>query len=457
MRRTVFLRALVALAILALAPVSMIVATERSAATMTAAATAFVDALSTEQRQHAVFPYADAERLRWHFIPNEMFPRKGVSFRTMTPAQKDKAHALLKSGLSQKGYLTATAIIDLEDTLRAIENSPRFARSPLDYQFTVFGTPGSRGTWGWRVEGHHLSLHFAVANGRVAATSPTFTGSNPADRQGRSEEGPAGAGAARGRRPRRGRRPDGGAAGDGDRDRGGPDRHRVGQQERHRPAGPGRPRRRPDDAGAARRRDAPGVGLHVDDGRRPGGGADGPSDGRRARPHHLRVGRARRRSAPSTTTASRARRSSSSTTTRRTTAITSTPCGATSRATSGATCCASTCARTTPASSVPRPRAERARQRLRKGPPMNGRLPLALLTAATMTACAAPPSTQESAPAPAPTLRRAGSRTSSTWPTTTCADVKPAVRSIARRPTTSPTSSRRPASSRPASPASCSR
>jgi hypothetical protein len=180
MRRTVFLRALVALAILALAPVSMIVATERSAATMTAAATAFVDALSTEQRQHAVFPYADAERLRWHFIPNEMFPRKGLSFRTMTPAQKDKAHALLKSGLSQKGYLTATAIIDLEDTLRAIENSPRFARSPLDYQFTVFGTPGSRGTWGWRVEGHHLSLHFAVANGRVAATSPTFTGSNPA-------------------------------------------------------------------------------------------------------------------------------------------------------------------------------------------------------------------------------------------------------------------------------------
>ena len=169
-----------ALAIVALAQVSLLVATERSAVTMTAAATAFVDALSTEQRHHAVFAYADAERLRWHFIPNEMFHRKGVSFRTMSPAQKEKAHALLKSGLSQKGYLTATAIIELEDTLRAIEQSSRFARSPLDYQFTVFGTPASRGTWGWRVEGHHLSLHFAVANGRVAATSPTFTGSNPA-------------------------------------------------------------------------------------------------------------------------------------------------------------------------------------------------------------------------------------------------------------------------------------
>ena len=95
-----------------------------------------------------MFPYADAERLRWHFIPNEMFPRKGVSFRTMSPAQKEKAHALLKSGLSQKGYLTATAIIDLEDTLRAIENSPRFARSPLDYQFTRVRHARARGASG---------------------------------------------------------------------------------------------------------------------------------------------------------------------------------------------------------------------------------------------------------------------------------------------------------------------
>ncbi len=180
MRRTVLLRALVAVAIVGLARVTMLVATERSAAAMTAAAGDFLAALSTEQRHQAVFPYDDTERLRWNFIPNEMFPRKGVSFRTMSPAQKDKAHALLKSGLSQKGYMTATAIIALEDTLHAIENSPRFARSPLDYQFTVFGTPAPRGTWGWRVEGHHLSLHFAVANGRVAATSPTFTGSNPA-------------------------------------------------------------------------------------------------------------------------------------------------------------------------------------------------------------------------------------------------------------------------------------
>jgi hypothetical protein len=62
-----------------------------------------------------------------------------------------------------------------------MEKGGRFARDPVDYQFTVFGTPGAKDAWGWRVEGHHLSLHFTIAGGRAVATSPTFTGSNPAE------------------------------------------------------------------------------------------------------------------------------------------------------------------------------------------------------------------------------------------------------------------------------------
>ena len=47
MQRTILLRALVALAIAAIGHVTMLVATERSAAAMTSAATAFVEALSS--------------------------------------------------------------------------------------------------------------------------------------------------------------------------------------------------------------------------------------------------------------------------------------------------------------------------------------------------------------------------------------------------------------------------
>ena len=180
MRSTVVVRAGVALTILVVAQLAVGMATERSAGAMATAAQAFLASLDADKRAQATFDYASDERRRWHFIPNEMFARKGLAFRAMSADQRAKAHALLKTGLSQKGYLTATAIIQLEDTLHALEGSQRFARSPLDYQFTVFGAPGASVLWGWRVEGHHLSLHFSVSNGRVLSSSPTFTGSNPA-------------------------------------------------------------------------------------------------------------------------------------------------------------------------------------------------------------------------------------------------------------------------------------
>jgi hypothetical protein len=181
MRRRVTVRVGVAVALLVAARMAVMAATEQSAARMTSAAQAFLASLSAEQKQHATFEYVSPERMRWHFIPDEMFPRKGLTFRAMTPQQQEKARALLRTGLSTHGYGVATSIIQLENVLRVIENSPRFARSPLDYHFSVFGDPAARGSWGWRVEGHHLSLHFSVANGRVAASSPAFTGSNPAE------------------------------------------------------------------------------------------------------------------------------------------------------------------------------------------------------------------------------------------------------------------------------------
>ncbi|MBI3490906.1 MAG: DUF3500 domain-containing protein, partial [Acidobacteria bacterium] len=49
------------------------------------------------------------------------------------------------------------------------------------YFFSIFSTPSARDPWGWRVEGHHVSLHFTVVNGILVASSPSFFGSNPAE------------------------------------------------------------------------------------------------------------------------------------------------------------------------------------------------------------------------------------------------------------------------------------
>jgi uncharacterized protein DUF3500 len=160
-------------------------ASQRQAAAMASAASAFLSSLTPEERQQAALPFDGEERMRWNFIPNEMFPRHGLMVKSMNEKQRELAHALLKTGLSQRGYMTATAIMDLENVLRAIEavggdNGRRFARDPLEYYFSVFGTPGPKGAWGWRVDGHHVSLHFTVEDGKAVATSPTFFGSNPA-------------------------------------------------------------------------------------------------------------------------------------------------------------------------------------------------------------------------------------------------------------------------------------
>ena len=172
--------------------VGVMAAADRSSASMAAAATRFLAGLTPEQRQQASFPFTADERLHWHFIPTEMFARNGLTIKAMTEPQRKLARDLLRAGLSQRGYLTATSIMDLETVLGEIEraarqqNPPRqgatpLVRDPEKYFFSIFGTPSAKDTWGWRVEGHHVSLNFTVVNGTLVAGSPSFFGSNPAE------------------------------------------------------------------------------------------------------------------------------------------------------------------------------------------------------------------------------------------------------------------------------------
>ena len=159
-------------------------ASQRTAAAMAKAAGQFLDSLTPDQRAKAAIAFDSEDRLRWHFIPNEMFPRQGLMIKDMNQAQRRFAHDLLRTGLSARGYSKVTAIIELEDVLKVMEAGGRFARNKEDYLFSVFGTPGPKGAWGWRVEGHHISIRFTIKDGSAAsqvASSPMFLGSNPAE------------------------------------------------------------------------------------------------------------------------------------------------------------------------------------------------------------------------------------------------------------------------------------
>ncbi len=149
------------------------------AASSASAAVALLDSLDGSLRKKVQFEFADKERSDWHYVPKD---RHGVSLSEMNLRQRSCAHALLRSALSEQGYLKSTAIMALDQVLREMEErrGRRAAyRDAEKYWFSIFGTPSPSGPWGWRVEGHHLSLNFTAAGGKISAT-PMFLGANPA-------------------------------------------------------------------------------------------------------------------------------------------------------------------------------------------------------------------------------------------------------------------------------------
>jgi hypothetical protein len=153
---------------------------------MAAAAQKFLDKLTSEQRKTTLFDFDSPERTRWHFVPlqdKEKRPtRKGLALKDMTPEQKALALALVAAGTSDTGNKQAVTIMSLEAILKELEakKGGGLVRDPDWYFFTVFGTPGKTGNWGWRVEGHHLSINYTLKDNEVVSATPTFFGANPA-------------------------------------------------------------------------------------------------------------------------------------------------------------------------------------------------------------------------------------------------------------------------------------
>jgi len=148
------------------------------AAEMAQAAGTFLAALDAGQRKLANYPLTDAERENWNFVP---LARQGVPFKRLTTDQQALGLALLRTGLSHAGQAKAQAIIALELVLKELEKDTKGRRDPTLYYLTFFGEPGPAATWGWRFEGHHLSINLTLAHGKVVSGTPNFMGSNPAE------------------------------------------------------------------------------------------------------------------------------------------------------------------------------------------------------------------------------------------------------------------------------------
>jgi hypothetical protein len=120
------------------------------------------------------FPFDDNLRQKWERLPGL---RQGLKLSFFTERQKILFHELMRSCFSTQGYLTVTAIMFNEDIQKKFE--PALGRNEFWMEF--FGEPSVNNFWGWKLEGHHLSLNFTFKGDKMISNTPFLMATNPSN------------------------------------------------------------------------------------------------------------------------------------------------------------------------------------------------------------------------------------------------------------------------------------
>ncbi len=149
-----------------------------------AAAAALRSVLGEEALGDASFPFADAEREDVRYAPLLL---EGAQYGDLDARARAKLDELLGLTLSPAGYAKVQRIRALESAVKQKESGRLFGagswfgsfRDPGRYFFALFGEPGAGAPWGYRYEGHHVSLNVTALPLGVPATTPLFLGAEP--------------------------------------------------------------------------------------------------------------------------------------------------------------------------------------------------------------------------------------------------------------------------------------
>jgi len=142
-----------------------------------AAIKAFRASLSQDQLKKCTFDFDSDERTHWQYVPAA---RRGVHLSDLDAKQTELAARLLKAAIGDLGYQKVEDIRMLEAVLYELEGN-NASRDAKAYIFAFWGEPSDRGDYGWRYEGHHLSLNFTYHDGQLISSTPQFLGTNPAE------------------------------------------------------------------------------------------------------------------------------------------------------------------------------------------------------------------------------------------------------------------------------------
>jgi hypothetical protein len=155
----------------------------------------FINSLSLLQKRSALLAFNDTARIKWNNLPVGLRARAGISIGNLDDDQRILLHRILSVSLSSQGYLKAISIMHLDNLLMAYYDSLFYQKHAIDsselqqlqalqwshrnYYLAFFGLP-SDSNWGYKIEGHHLSINFTFSGNRLSVT-PMFLGADPAE------------------------------------------------------------------------------------------------------------------------------------------------------------------------------------------------------------------------------------------------------------------------------------
>lgn len=165
---------------LAFAAIAMAAIPATPQTSLSAAASAFLATLGGDEHAQATWPFQDRERLDIHYAPVDL---EGLRHGGLEDPKYQAGEDILALTLSQRGFEKVRAIRLLERDVRALEAGlarPEGFRDPGRYYWALFGTPSAEDDpWGYRYEGHHLSLNITAVPDQPAASLPLFLGAQP--------------------------------------------------------------------------------------------------------------------------------------------------------------------------------------------------------------------------------------------------------------------------------------
>ena len=137
----------------------------------------FRDSLSEELLTDATYPLGHKEMYSWSNLPPSMNQdRGGIEFSKLSVDQLSLFQNVLNAFLSDDGY-TKVSLITTRSETDLIKIGHEFWDS-RPYYIVLFGNPKTDGSWGYQLDGHHLSLNILVHGDEVSIV-PTHLGTQP--------------------------------------------------------------------------------------------------------------------------------------------------------------------------------------------------------------------------------------------------------------------------------------